>query len=235
MLMAKFSPDSKSFITVSEDDIINVWRTSDGMFLRKLDAHAGRPESVEFSFDGKMLVSSYDDLAIVWDVNTGASLNEISYGLSCTSAKFNANATKLVMAFAEKSAWVWDLQLKQYTIGLEGHTSEIIAEQFSPDGRAIATANGDGFARIWDTDTGELLKVLKGHKSMVMSVQYSADGRSVLTGSDDSTAKLWNVFTGKPLVTFRGHKGSVNYAGFSSDGTKVITAADDSIAESMDH
>ena len=61
----------------SFDETIRLWETRTGLTLRTLPAHSEPVTSVAFSFDGTLLVSaSYDGMARMWDVGTGAAFSE---------------------------------------------------------------------------------------------------------------------------------------------------------------
>ncbi len=108
---------------------------------------------------------------------------------------------------------------------LEGHNREVYSVSFSPDGKTIASASGDGTAKLWRGD-GTNLATLKKHNGEVYSVSFSPDGKTIATASGDGTAKLWRG-DGTNLATLKGHNGEVYSVSFSPDGKTIATASGD--------
>ena len=65
--------------------------------------------------------------------------------------------------------------------------------RFSPDGRLLATASGDGTVKCWDTSTGGLLCLLRAHQQEVYAVAFHPDGRHLASAGADGTVKIWAV------------------------------------------
>jgi WD40 repeat protein len=117
---------------------------------------------------------------------------------------------------------------------LKGHTGQINAASFSPDGAILVTASSDRTARIWDVASHKELAVLQGHEGAIRSTAFSPDGTKILTASEDNTARLWSADGGKELVPPLRHDDSIFSAAFNADGTKVITASIDDTARLWD-
>ena len=60
---------------------------------------------------------------------------------------------------------------------LEGHKQHVYTAVFSPDGKTLASASGDGTACIWDLKTNKVLHTLKKHKGAVYDVAFTPDGK----------------------------------------------------------
>ena len=81
---------------------------------------------------------------------------------------------------------------------LTGHTDEVFAAAFHPDGTRLATGGRDGGVWLWDLARGEEVARLPGHTGYVWSLAWSPDGRTLASGSGDFTVRLWDT---TPLKT----------------------------------
>jgi WD40 repeat protein len=114
--------------------------------------------------------------------------------------------------------------------GIVGFDLSVITADFSPDGRLVITASGDGNARLWDTLTGQPVGEPLRHQAEVVWAQFSGDGQRVVTASVDGSARLWAVPSGQLTIPPLRHDGIVHFASFSPDNQRVVTAARDRTA-----
>ncbi len=112
------------------------------------------------------------------------------------------------------------------------HEDGVRAVAFSPDGKSVATACGDGTAQVWDIATGtprcaplRYVNPLSGKPDAVSRVAYSPDGRLVVTGAD-GRAQLWDASTGTTVGKPMEFRGTVWATAFSPDGKTILTAGD---------
>jgi WD40 repeat protein len=76
---------------------------------------------------------------------------------------------------------------------LRGHTDEVYAVAFHPDGKRLATAARDGAVWLWDVARGGAVARLPRHKSFVWSLAFSKGGATLASGSGDTTIRLWDT------------------------------------------
>ena len=68
---------------------------------------------------------------------------------------------------------------------------------FSPDGKLLAAAYGDGYVRLWNPVTGQAvgspLQAYAGHVAAVTGVAFSPDGKLLASAAADGTVRTWQM------------------------------------------
>lgn len=108
-----------------------------------------------------------------------------------------------------------------------GHTVEVNAVAFTPDGKRVTSASGDGKIKIWDATTGRELRTLEGHAGPVTALAVSPDGCRIASTGHDRSVRIWNAMSGEAIFEMRGHTGEVNCLVFSSNGNQIASASGD--------
>ncbi|MEW6740098.1 MAG: caspase family protein [Nitrospirota bacterium] len=85
-----------------------------------------------------------------------------------------------------------------------GHSDNVAAIVFSPDGKYLASGSPDKSVRIWEIDTGREIRTLKLDQPIVghNSVKFSPDGKFLASAEAEGFIRLWDIFTGKELKKF---------------------------------
>jgi eukaryotic-like serine/threonine-protein kinase len=167
-----------------------------------LSGHAEWVMTGAYSPDGTRLASvERDGTVIVWAAATGQALWRLpgSTPLVDDNGYQRLAFSPVTDEFAAADAQViniWNAQTGERRLTLKGHTADVWAVAYSPDGRWLATGGVDGTVRLWDVATGALLHTLTGHTASVEGVAFSPDGKLLVSVGDDRALRVWDAATG---------------------------------------
>ncbi len=89
-------------------------------------------------------------------------------------------------------------------VTLKGHTGQIYALAFDPDGKTLASGSADGAIKLWDLVTGKNIATLKNaaddwnaYDFGTGSLAFSPDGKTLASANGCRIIKLWDLATGK--------------------------------------
>ncbi|CAN0090363.1 unnamed protein product [Ascophyllum nodosum] len=113
-----------------------------------------------------------------------------------------------------------------------GHSRPVLAMSWSPDGRLLLSAGGDGFVKLWDLARGRSGNAAgyvryDGHCGPVWDVAFGPTGYYFATASADRTACLWSTDSAQPLRIFAGHLDGVLCVAFHPNSNYVVTGSVD--------
>lgn len=217
--------------------ISNATVTANGSLLHRIAAHEATVYCVDFSPDGKTLVSGSGDGTLkLWNVETGRMIWSKQPHDSSTirCAVFSPDGKTIATGSYDNTLKLLSAADGAESKTLKGHTGSVRIVAFSRDGKWLASSSSDGTARVWDVATGRTVQTLKGHNSTVRTVDFSPDGKLVATGSSDRTIKVWDRKTGKLLHTMAGHRSSVRSVAFSPDGNTILSGSLDNTIRMWD-
>ncbi|MBU0488518.1 MAG: WD40 repeat domain-containing protein [Bacteroidetes bacterium] len=163
--------------------------------------HSDDIETVEFSPDGKcVLSSSIDGYILIWSVEHGKVLRILENMAEDTkSCHWSPDGSKILACFKEKPNEsflykVWDARTGELLFKREA--DYFINGNWSPDGSKIAITDGK-YIKIISSENGKLINKLKNKDQMGggFSPKWSPDGEKLYFFGVDPV--IWNINTGK--------------------------------------
>lgn len=192
------SPDGTQFVTGGWDGRAVIWDRSTGKEIRSLTHGGDQVLAVDWSADGKWIVTGSNDrrngYIQLWNASTGERI-ERQFGSTDGSG--------------------------------ESHVGPVLSISFSPDGESIVSGSDDTTVRLWTTATGKHVKLFFSHLGPIWDVEFDREGKRIVSASGDGTAIVWDLTTGASRAPFTGHDGPVYTAAFSPTGPEVATGGYD--------
>jgi len=101
-----------------------------------------------------------------------------------------------------------------------GHSGEVTALSWSPDGTQLASSSRDHTVRLWST-SGHSTLVYKGHTAAVQAVAWNAQGTPLASGGRDNQALIWNP-TGNTLYRSSLFTSAIGALAWSMNGNEIF-------------
>ncbi|RZC58186.1 hypothetical protein C5167_005485 [Papaver somniferum] len=201
-LALAFNKEGSALAVGSEDGHLRVFkRPSMALIIDKADAHPTLKD-LDFSLDGRFLVSLGGGPCRIWDVETATVVASLlrENDEVFTSCRFsvNGNGTQIlyITAMRDRGGSIVSFDTSSWTRMSSKHLvrDPISAFNVSPDGEhlAIGTIQGDVF--IYKSSNTRVASIIKkAHLGLVTALKFSEDSRLLVSASMDSSVRVTKV------------------------------------------
>ena len=234
------SPDEKYLaITRDGDARIEIWLLPGGDLFSEFNTNQKLVYSLNFTPDGKYLVSVGADYTVrLWnlfgkqlDLFKAYSGKIYSFSLSPQLKTDLFQTARYPFAIGEadgtvKIASFRDPDGSQSLLPEQFSIAKFSQVRFSPDRQHVAIVRREGI-QILDTKGDQLAIPIKTHPNGVASINFSNDGQLLASTGYDSTVQIRNIWDMALISSFNTQQDKVWSASFSPDGQQVATAGQD--------
>jgi WD40 repeat protein len=197
-----FSPDGGAVVLACADGRARIANVATGAEIRALEKHEQPVVAVGFSADGAtVLTGSFDGSTRLWDTTSGQEVRRSVDKQQLLSARFSPNSRAIVTTGIE-SVRLLDAATGREIARNVAIRSSVDAAAFSPDGRWIAVAGGDGVCHILDAASLEESRRIEGETEAITAFAFSRTGRFLAVGQESGLVRLWDLTTGRERRRF---------------------------------
>jgi WD40 repeat protein len=222
-----YSPDSKMIASGGFDNLIIIRNSQTGAVIKKLSGLKGFPLSLTFSHDSRYLISGGKDSRVtIWDISTGKPLRDIKGHKDDITDVAISNDNTIASSSKDKTIKLWDFNgnlVREFS----GHRKEVMAVDFSHDGKHIVSGSADGTVKEWDVSSGSEVRSINAHDGWVRTVAYNHNSTLIASGGDDGKINIWNRSNGQLQNTIIAHSKWLENLSFSPDGRYIASGGHD--------
>jgi len=188
----------------TDEDLLEMWN---------MDSNGEEPpvwrrsevavNAMAFSPDTSLLavVSWREDRVRLFRRDTGDELPALP-ARQCHQCVFSTDGRFLAVD-ALDDILIYDTSNGLPTQRLKGHLSTVLAIEFSPDGRWLASAGRDRVIHIWDATRWERVHTMSGHLFDIIQLCWTPDGRDLASLDVEHRVKIWDPIVGLGLGDLR--------------------------------
>jgi WD40 repeat protein len=216
--------DGTRAVRASRDGRLTIWVPTEDRQLAVLTGQAGELTAFAATPDFERAVAATSNVLSVWNLRSGVCISAVVLIQPVAGVALASAACAAHWAPQSTSIRILNLDTRQETRVLNGHTQAVCCLAATLDGRTLLSGSLDRSVKVWDLETGQMLKSLSMHGGPVNALAVSPSGDRAVSVSDDQTLKLFDLNTGSTIAAFTADSPLLCCA-FASDG-KTILAGD---------
>lgn len=203
-----FSPDGKTLATGSGEPSrsgeLKLWDAATGALVKEFkNAHSDTVQSVDFSGDGKLLVSGAADRFVkAWTVaDTKLVKSFEGHTHQVLGVTLKRDGRIIASAGADNAVKVWSLVTGEIVRTVQGFSKEATSINHVGVGDQFLATGGDGKVRLINEGGGDA-RSFSGASDFMYAGAATPDGKVVIAGGQDGILRIWNGANGNSIATF---------------------------------
>ncbi|PHH54338.1 Target of rapamycin complex subunit wat1 [Ceratocystis fimbriata CBS 114723] len=219
-----FHCEGKWMVTSSEDGMVRIWETRNGVVQRTYMHGCPVNDVVIHPNQGEIISCDRSGSVRVWDLAENNCSHQLipEEDTPMSSVTVASDGTLLCAGNTMGRVFVWQLipgpertELIPIT-QFQAHPTFITRILLSPDVKKLATCSADHTAKIWEVSQTEAVPgqepqpfhqeaTLTGHQRWVWDCAFSADSAYLVTACSDHYARLWELSSQQVIRQYNGH------------------------------
>ncbi|PSN48133.1 F-box-like/WD repeat-containing protein TBL1XR1 [Blattella germanica] len=215
--------DGTLLATGSYDGYARIW-TTDGRLASTLGQHKGPIFALKWNKRGNYILSAgVDKTTIIWDAASGQCTQQFSFhSAPALDVDWQTN-TSFASCSTDQCIHVCKLSVDKPIKSFQGHTNEVNAIKWDPQGNLLASCSDDMTLKIWSMKQDTCVHDLQAHSKEIYTIKWSPTG----PGTPNPNMNLILARqTGLLVHSYKG-TGGIFEVCWNSRGDKVGASASD--------
>lgn len=146
--------------------------------------------------DGKRIITtSWDGRAIVWDIETGEELQSIQREGRPLHVTVHPDGNLLAVGGRDGLLQLWNLETNDVREFVVGEDDTHMTPTFTRDGTLMLTGTHDSIINVWDMETLSIIRSFEAHEGRIQAIYFNSDESLLITSAGDALVKIWDFET----------------------------------------
>lgn len=214
--------------TVSRDGAVFCWENTElGVMVvkQKFYLKIAQVTCAAFNKETGLLVVGFNNGTFgLWEMPLFSHVHTLSLGQNIISTvALNSTGEWIALGSAELGQLVvWEYKSESYILKQQGHTFNLNAVAYSPQG-LIASGGDDSKIKLWN-DSGIAFVTFDQHEGPIQGLQFAKNGKVLFSSSLDGTVRAFDLMRYRNFKTYTTPK-PTQFQALAVDSTAEIVAA----------
>lgn len=209
VLSLAFSPDGTRLVSGGGDPSrtgeLLVWDVAGKSVIREIkDAHSDTVFDIEFSRDGKQIVTGAADKFVkVFNVETGEFVRAYEgHTNHVLGVAFQADGSSLASAGADNAIKIWNTETGEQRRTISNYGKQVTSIDFLGVTDKLISGGGDKTVRYHQAGNGSNYRNFGGCEDFVYQALSTGDEQLVVASGEDGVIRVWNGTNAQTIVNF---------------------------------